>query len=1238
MARSEVNITTPLVEGRRLDFDDDTLIAIAEVYYNEGHSELRRKEYTNAVYFYTEGIKVTCKDDDLNAKLYNNRATAHFYLGNYQESLNDAKAATELHPTYIEALEIGKQRLFPQISQRNTRKGSVTEGVDCHKVRVRPGEGRAFGILGNLYQNLGDVKKATNCYEQQLKIAKEVGDRAGEGTAYGNLGTAYSILSCFRRATECHELQVKIANEVGDRASEGCAYGNLGNDHYRLGDYKRSIHYHELCLKISKETRDRVNEGSTYGNLGNAYSSIGDLNKAKDYYVLRLQIANEVQDRAGIGRAYGNLGLIYRICGDVKKAIECHERHLQIAKDMRNKAEEGIACGNIGIAYRVLGDFQQAINYHELSLNIAKEVRDKAKEGSAYRDLGNDHYSIGDFKTAITYQELYLKVAKEEGNRAEEGSAYRYIGNAHLGLGDTKTAIHYHERQLKIAEELGQRNAEGNAYHNLGVDHGTLGDLKTAIVYHEDHLKIAKEMGDKLEKGIAYCHLGNIYQSLGNFKRATDYHELQLNIVKEEGNRAQEADAYCNLGNDHLSLGGFKKAVNYFELYQEIIKEVGNKTGEARGYSNLGNAYHCLGNFKNSMVYHKLSLKVAKEMGYRKGEGVAYGNIGNAYLNIGDIENAVQSYRLHAKIAKELEDRSGEGTAYGNLGFAYYILGDLEQAIEYHELHLKIAKEVGVRSGEGIAYGNLGAAYGRLGDFEKARDFNKRHLKIAKETGDKAGEAKAYYFLGCTSETVGSLHDAASYYQSSVKALNDVTYGTQFKDEWKIDLRHVYQNAYTALWRLFLKQHKVLHALLAAEQGRAQALTHLMELNYGFDAAFVGPHTLDENTHDIRTCASSNIVFTALGEQEIFFWVSQKGKDVELRRKEISDKRWRNDVANFVRSLIQNAFKEIGVRSGVKCEDRSLDDLRDETLANEEPVQQTVSPSLHLQPTSLRTLYDFVFGPVADLIHGNEIILVPEGPLCLLPFAAFMDSNAKYLSESFRIRVTPSLTSLKLISDCPADYHCKTGALLVGDPWVQEFTYRGRKLHQLPCAREEVEMIGRILNAAPLTETDATKDAVLQRLSSVALIHIAAHGRMETGEIALAPNPTRASQNPTEKDFMLTMADVLSVQVRARLVVLSCCHSGRGEIKAEGVVGIARAFMGAGARSVLVSLWAIDDAATLEFMKCFYQDLAKGRSASKALNRAMKSMRESEKFKKVKYWAPFVLIGDDVTLTFGATD
>ena len=181
-----------------------------------------------------------------------------------------------------------------------------------------------------------------------------------------------------------------------------------------------------------------------------------------------------------------------------------------------------------------------------------------------------------------------------------------------------------------------------------------------------------------------------------------------------------------------------------------------------------------------------------------------------------------------------------------------------------------------------------------------------------------------------------------------------------------------------------------------------------------------------------------------------------------------------------------------------------------------------------------------------------------------------------------------------------------------------------------------METIGKILKIDPLTGKDATKAEVLSRLNSVALIHIAAHGCAETGEIILSPSPTR-SKRSKEDDFLLTMTDVLNAKLRARLVVLSCCHSGRGKIKAEGVVGIARALLGAGAHSVLASLWAISDGATLEFMRKFYEHLVKGESASTSLNQAMKVMRKSDNFSDTKYWAPFVLIGDDVTLSFEQT-
>ena len=175
-------------------------------------------------------------------------------------------------------------------------------------------------------------------------------------------------------------------------------------------------------------------------------------------------------------------------------------------------------------------------------------------------------------------------------------------------------------------------------------------------------------------------------------------------------------------------------------------------------------------------------------------------------------------------------------------------------------------------------------------------------------------------------------------------------------------------------------------------------------------------------------------------------------------------------------------------------------------------------------------------------------------------------------------------------------------------------------------------MIGRLLGAQPLLGNQATKRAVLQTIHSVSLIHFAAHGNAERGEIALAAQ-NAANRIASEKDYLLTMADISQVQLRAKLVVLSCGHSASGRVKAEGVIGIARAFLGSGARSVLVALWALEDSATEQLMSCFYDHLVLGESASESLHQAMKWMR-SNGYPDVRDWAPFMLIGDNVTFNF----
>ena len=380
-------------------------------------------------------------------------------------------------------------------------------------------------------------------------------------------------------------------------------------------------------------------------------------------------------------------------------------------------------------------------------------------------------------------------------------------------------------------------------------------------------------------------------------------------------------------------------------------------------------------------------------------------NLGAVYLSLGDLEKSIEYHERNLKISKEVGDRAGEGGAYGNLGSAFGNLGDFQKAKEYHERHLQISKEVGHREGEGKAYGNLGNDYHGLGDFQKAIEYHERDLKISKEVGDRAGEGKAYGNLGNAYHSLRDFQKAVQCYKNGVIAFDHIRRNLISNDEWKITLKSTYDHINLKLWELQVKEGKVIEALLTADQGRAQALNDLLEFKYGLKElrSEIGP--LCARPFDFASYLPSNTVFMGISEEGIVFWVNKKGKEIKTRRTEIGF-----SVTTYFQSLLETAHKEIGVRADVNCEDRSLSNPSNKKLAEERSNKPKSLPCVETK--SLQTLYNFVIDPIRDLIQGDEVVIVPEGPLCLAPYAAFMDLKSKYLCETFRIRLLPSLSSL----------------------------------------------------------------------------------------------------------------------------------------------------------------------------------------------------------------------------------
>ena len=1103
---------------------------------------------------------------------------------------------------------------------------------------------------GLLCINLAKICKAQNkyveakeLYEIAISIMNKTGNRKYEACACADLGTVLYFLKEFTKSIEYLEKALAITIEIGYRKGEGAWYGNLGSVFISLGDYVKANEYLEKALKIAIEIGDRKGEGTWYGNLGAVFRSLSDYVKANEYFEKALAIAIEIGDREGEGTCYGNVGAVFRSLSDYVKANEYLEKALAIAIEIGNKKGEETCYGNLGSVFVSLGDYVKANEYLEKALAIAIEIGDRKGEGTRYGNLGSVFMYLGDYAKANQYFEKALAIAIEIGDREGEGSCYGNLGSVFISLGDYVKANEYLEKALAIAIEIGDREGEGSCHGNLGSVFISLGDYVKANEYLEKALAIAIEIGDRKGEGTRYRSLGYVFMYLGDCAKANQYFEKALAIAVEIGDREGEGSCYGNLGSVFISLGDYVKANEYLEKALAIAIEIGDRKGEGTRYRSLGYVFMYLGDYAKANQYSEKALAIAIEIGDREGEANSRLNLGKLLLYLGKTYAEANKHFTEALlIATETGERACETMCFIWLGHLFNRLLDYVKAKEYFEKALAISVEIGHREYEAVIYHSLGSLYIKLNECVKAEEYLKKALTIVKEGVQNFDlEISSYENIAKAKIPQDRRQEAFPYLFQAIQKCEECRGFLKDNDDFGILYSDQYNAPYKTLSLLFCAAGNPKKALYVEELRRARALSDLMAAQYSVErqiSADPQSWTGIENVANLET--DSTCLYISYDAQNVLLWILKASGAVEFQESIVEKKTL---LAEQVKNLdaffnkMAESFRSFGILPPELCEDRSFNGIEQKPDSSEEDNFAALrQQGREVDPRPNLTLfYKMIIAPVAKLLKGSEIIIVPDRQLYRVPFPALLDDSGKYLSETFRIRIVPSLTTLKCIQESPADYHSQTGALIVGDPDVGEVIWKGRRktIPPLPSARKEAEMIGRLLGIQPLIGQQATKQAVLQIINSVSLIHFAAHGNEEKGEIILVPVRT-GSQPPRENDCLLTVGDISQVQIRAKLVVLSCCHSGRGQIKVEGVVGMARVFLRSGARSVLVSLWALEDEATEQFMSRFYEHLYRGVSASESLHQAMKWMRDNG-FAEVSEWAPFMLIGDNETFDFG---
>ena len=1067
----------------------------------------------------------------------------------------------------------------------------------------------------------------TNRFLKSIELCKEclfiLKERAGIKDE--KLAKSFSVRIYFTMWKACRLISddtnaIEYAKTVVNLFSE------LGEMYFHEGKYQQAEILSKKALLISKEIGYRGGEACSYTNLGVVDESVGEYEKAKEHHEKSLAIQKEIGNRNGEATSFMNLGNVYQSVGEYEKAKEHLEKSLVIQREIGDRRGEASCYINLATVYSSLGEFEKDKVYLEKSLAIQKEIGDRRGEATCYINLGGLYNSLDEYEKAKEHLEKSLAINKEIGDRIVEAFCYSNLGAVYGSFGEYEKAKEHLEKSLAIQKEIGNRSGEAHCYANLGKRYSSVGEYEKAKELLEKSLAIKKEIGER--RGEAYCCslLGDVYRSVGEYEKAKEHLEKSLAIKKEIGVRKGEASSYMDLGAIYSSVGEYEKAKKLLEKSLAMQKEIGARSEEAFCWRQLGHVYKSVGEHEKALEYQQKSLGIEIGLGNRHAVAHSLLVLGGEFFSRRMYHKANECNKEALAIYTDIGNREGVASAYANQGAVEQAVGNLIKAKEYYEKALAMSKNIGDRELEANIYLNFGHFLSKQSDHDRTEEYIKKALALSEKTGVVRTQLYSLITLAELRKRQEKKQEAIHYFRSAIEKC-ELMRGSLFdNDQLKISISDHNIFCYRNLIMLLCETGDPTDALFVSELSKARALADLMSAQYSLE----NPREWADLEGIMGKVCNRTCLYLSYYSGTIHLWILNATGTTHFCEVNGDDLLAQEGLKKDLETFLD--FRMFGILPEEICNDQSKTCKEDRhkgwRIGGESEANQ--GPQMNLL-----ICFKLIISPVVKFFEGPEIVIVPDRALYKIPFAALTDDNGKYLSETFRIRIAPSLTTLKLINESPADYHCQKGALIVGNPDVGEVIFKGKltNITRLQYAEKEARMVAKRLGVEPLIGQQATKQAVLQAMNSVALIHIAAHGDAERGAIALAPSFRIPNGISKERLYLLTMSDISEIQLRAKLVVLSCCHSARGQTKAEGAVGIARAFLGSGARSVLVSLWALHDKATEQLMTHFYDHLVAGESAGKSLHEAMKWMRS--KGYDVSQWAPFILIGDDVTIDFG---
>ncbi len=918
----------------------------------------------------------------------------------------------------------------------------------------------------------------------------------------------------------------------------------------------------------------------------------------------------------------------------------------------------------LSFAYRGLANYQKSFEVLQkckLKIDIADLKMSKVliAEGSIYL-LSEDYKNAGK-----TYQQA-LQLAEKFDNQKEKAKALINLAILDDENGKTDLARNKLLEALRISKLIEDQDIEATVLSELGVSYTYTNEIVSARNNYEKSLDLYNTLNNKERLSNLSANIAAVYAQQANYSLALNFYNSGLNYAGE--NTISKILNLRGLGDVYANLSNYSKALNYYTKAKELAKQVKNINYETDLDVSIGTL------FFNVSKPHKainIFLNAKENMGenaylYKK-EDVDL-KIGIAYSRIDSIQKSNTFLREALKNSQSVGDIYYEILISGELAYNYYAEGKFHDAEGILLTLLNKSRDYELFQLEAVQYLYLGKIKLDQNLLSKAISCFEEANSLALEGKDYNTYLEAGYLLGKCYELNGNPAQAEFYYSTAIEATEKISESMVNNSEIQISHFAGFDAPFNALAELYLKQGKNENAFQTIERSRSRntfqnlndliisskikndnILKQYYDLRWQINSGIYSGEKLKSLEAELKSFSEKNIITDKKGDNAFDIRSVQNNLDKDeniityfltdksLYAFVISKENFKVDKIDISRSEVKKMISHI---SALYSENADESDI----YFNQDLFSFNTKASNELYNAVLKNV-------ISSILENEKIIFSMPMEMALIPMeflvtkfekgdSPFYYANKTFLIEKYAISYTPSIPVFMLQEEMTKPKNKQ--ALFVGDPEISNkdfaISYRGGLLEDnsfesrslvlfpLKYSKQEIEQLSDMFSdKSVFLLKDATEKNFKENASNSSIIHLSTHSFLYKDQPLIIFSKGPAKDN---EDGYLESEEIHQLKLNSDLVVLSSCRSGTGAVdKAEGILGMQKSFFEAGARSVVVSMWDVNDKYTSLFMQSFYKYLVDGYDKSEALRKAKVFFMKNYSANPY-YWGAFVLSGN----------